>query len=973
ENGCEDVYSNAVTVTVTPDITISAQPVGGSICTGGTFNLSVTASGSPNILYQWQQYDGTNWNDIPGATLPSYSTGVLTTTTMYRVFVYATENGCEDVYSSVATVNVTPDISISAQPVGGSICTGGTFNLNVTASGSPNILYQWEQFDGTNWNAIPGATFPTYNTGALTATTVYRVFVYATENGCEDVYSSEATVEVTPDISISAQPIGGSICTGGNFNLNVIANGSPNILYQWQQFNGTVWNDIPGATLPMYNTGILTSTTQYRVFVYANESGCEDVYSAPATVIVTPDISISAQPVGGAICTGGNFTLTVTASGSPNILYQWEVFDGTNWNAIPGATLPTYNTGVLTATTQYRVFVYANESGCEDVYSAPATVEVTPDISISAQPVGGAICTGGNFTLTVTASGSPNILYQWEIFDGTNWNAIPGATFPAYNSGVLTATTQYRVFVYANESGCEDVYSAPATVEVTPDISISAQPMGGSICIGGNFTLTVTASGSPNILYQWEQFDGTNWNAIPGATLPTYNTGVLTATTQYRVFVYANESGCEDVYSASATVIVTPDISISAQPVGGAICTGGNFTLTVTASGSPNILYQWEIFDGTNWNAIPGATLPTYNTGVLTATTQYRVFVYANESGCEDVYSSIAIVNVSPDLVVTTQPTDVNECVGGTNTMTVTVSGGSGAITYQWQQSANVGGPFANSTGTGANTATYTPDSSTPGTTYYRVLVNAANNGCDQATSNTAVAIISPDLVVTTQPTDVNECVGGTNTMTVTVSGGSGAITYQWQQSANVGGPFANSTGTGANTATYTPDSSVPGTTYYRVLVNAANNGCDQATSNTAVAVISPDLQVTTQPTDVNECVGGTNTMTVTVSGGSGAITYQWQQSANVGGPWANSTGTGANTATYTPDSSVPGTTYYRVLVNAANNGCDQATSNTAVAVISADLVVTTQPTDVNECVGGTNTMTVTVSSGSGSITYQWQ
>ena len=69
------------------------------------------------------------------------------------------------------------------------------------------------------------------------------------------------------------------------------------------------------------------------------------------------------------------------------------------------------------------------------------------------------------------------------------------------------------------------------------------------------------------------------------------------------------------------------------------------------------------------------------------------------------------------------------------------------------------------------------------GTTYYRVLINAANNGCDQAVSNNAIAIITADLVVTTQPTNVNECVGGTNTMTVVVTGGSGTITYQWQQS----------------------------------------------------------------------------------------------------------------------------------------------------------------------------------------------
>jgi hypothetical protein len=134
-------------------------------------------------------------------------------------------------------------------------------------------------------------------------------------------------------------------------------------------------------------------------------------------------------------------------------------------------------------------------------------------------------------------------------------------------------------------------------------------------------------------------------------------------------------------------------------------------------------------------------------------------------------------------------------------------------------------------------------------------------------------------------------------------------------------------------------------------LVNAANSGCDQTVSNTATAVITPDLAVTTQPTNVTECVGGTDQMTVTVSAGSGTISYQWQQSPNGTNSWTNSTGAGATTNTFTPPSTVPGTTYYRVLVNASNSGCDQAISNNAIAVINADLTVTTQPTNVNECV----------------------
>ena len=87
------------------------------------------------------------------------------------------------------------------------------------------------------------------------------------------------------------------------------------IQYQWEILNGSIWESIPGATNPSYNTGVLTLTTQYRVFVSATQNGCEDVYSSIVSVIVTPDISISAQPVGGDICTGGSFDISVVASG----------------------------------------------------------------------------------------------------------------------------------------------------------------------------------------------------------------------------------------------------------------------------------------------------------------------------------------------------------------------------------------------------------------------------------------------------------------------------------------------------------------------------------------------------------------------------------------------------------------------------------------------------------------------------------
>ena len=289
-------------------------------------------------------------------------------------------------------------------------------------------------------------------------------------------------------------------------------------------------------------------------------------------------------------------------------------------------------------------------------------------------------------------------------------------------------------------------------------------------------------------------------------------------------------------------------------------------------------------------------------------------------------------------------------------------------LTACWQSSSDGNEPWANATGTGSTTNTFTPPSTTAGTTYYRVLVNASNSDCQQAVSTVATAIITPDITFTTQPTNVNECIGGTDQMTVTVSGGSGTISFQWQSSTDGNNPWVNATGAGSTTNTFTPPSTVAGTTYYRVLVNASNSDCQQAVSNVATAIIVPDLTGIVQPTDVSECVGGTDQMTVIITGGSGSLTYQWQSSADGNEPWVNATGAGSTTNVFTPPSTTPGVTYYRVLVNASNSGCEEAVSSVATATISPDITITTQPTNVNECIGGLDQMTVAITGGSGTI-----
>ncbi|MBK9983126.1 MAG: hypothetical protein IPP15_12015, partial [Saprospiraceae bacterium] len=784
--------------------------------------------------------------------------------------------------------------------------------------------------------------------------------------------------------------------------MTVVTGGSGVISYQWQSSADGIsgWANATGigATTNTYTpSSAVAGTTYYRVLVNAANNGCDQAVSNNGIAIINPDLVVTTQPSNVNECIGGTNTMTVTITGgSGAITYQWQSSaDGsTGWTNATGlgATTNTYTpSSAVAGTTYYRVLVNAANNGCDQAVSNNGIAVINPDLVVTTQPSDVSECIGGTNTMTVAITGGSGVVsYQWQSSaDGsTGWaNATGlGATTNTYTpSSAVAGTTYYRVLVNAANNGCDQAVSNNGIAVINPDLVVTTQPSDVNECIGGTNTMTVAITGGSGVVsYQWQSSaDGsTSWaNATgPGATTNTYTPSSATAgTTYYRVLVNAANNGCDQAVSNNGIAVITPDLVVTTQPSNVNECIGGTNTMTVAVTGGSGlqaISGNQVLTDLQGWaNATGlGATTNTYTpSSAVAGTTYYRVLVNAANNGCDQAVSNNGIAVINPDLVVTTQPSNVNECIGGTNTMTVAVSGGSGAVTYQWQSSADGSTGWANATGLGATTNTYTPSSAVAGTTYYRVLVNAANNGCDQAVSNNGIAVITPDLVVTTQPSDVNECIGGTNTMNVVVSGGSGTISYQWQSSSDGLSGWVNAIGSGSTTSVFTPPSVVSGTTYYRVLINAANNGCDQAVSNNGIAVIAPDLVVTTQPSNVNECIGGTNTMTVTVSGGSGAISYQWQSSTDGIGGWANATGLGATTNTYTPSSAVAGTTYYRVLVNAANNGCDQAVSNNGIAVINPDLVVTTQPSDVNECIGGTNTMTVAITGGSGVVSYQWQ
>ena len=722
------------------------------------------------------------------------------------------------------------------------------------------------------------------------------------------------------------------------------------------------------------------------------------------TVVQDPAISIVGATT---ICQGGSATLTATPTGgTATCTIQWQSSpSGANtWTAISGANATTYvASGAATGTIDYRATYSCTGIGCDLGTSNVQSVTVNPNLSITSQPVNIDECVGGNLGLSVAVSGAVGtVTYLWEqSATGTGaWSNASTAVTPnnlsTYTPPSTTAgTTYYRVTISASGNGCSSITSNNSTVIIRPDLVITAQPVNIDECVGGNLPIFVTTTGgSGTITYLWEQSTtGTGgWSAASTSAsannLVTYTPPSATAGTMYyRATVSASGNDCQPVTTNNSTVIIRNDLVITAQPVDRDECVGGNLTISVTTTGgSGTITYLWEqSATGTGgWSAASTTAsannLATYTPPSTAAgTTYYRVTISASGNDCQPVTSNNSTVIIRPDLVITAQPVNIDECVGGNLPIFVTTTGGSGLITYLWEQSTTGTGGWsaASTTASPNNLATYTPPSVTAGTMYYRATVSAAGNDCQPVTTNNSTAVIRPDLVITAQPINIDECAGGNLTIAVTTTGGSGLITYLWEQSATGTGGWsaASTTASANNLATYTPPSTTAGTTYYRVTVSAAGNDCQPVTSNNSTVIVRPNLAITVQPVNIDECVGGNLPISITTTGGSGLVTYLWEQSTTGTGGWsaAATTASANNLATYTPPSVTAGTMYYRVTISAGGNGCPPVTSTNSTVVIRPDLVITAQPVDIDECVGGANGLVVTTTGGSGTITYLWE
>ncbi len=189
-NSCTSVTSSGAVLTVNDVPQISLQPSPQAVCEGEPFSFSVAAT--TTVTYQWRK----NTVNIGGATSPILNgTATLGDVGSYDCVL---TNSCGSTTSNAVAMTVNSGPAITTQPVGSTVNSGAPASLNVVATGTAPVSYQWRRNLVNLTNTVPysGADSSTLNISAVTNAEAGSFDVVVTDD-CGSLTSTAVVIDIT--------------------------------------------------------------------------------------------------------------------------------------------------------------------------------------------------------------------------------------------------------------------------------------------------------------------------------------------------------------------------------------------------------------------------------------------------------------------------------------------------------------------------------------------------------------------------------------------------------------------------------------------------------------------------------------------------------------------------------------------------------------------------------------------------------
>jgi Peptidase family M1 domain/Secretion system C-terminal sorting domain len=589
------------------------------------------------------------------------------------------------------------------------------------------------------------------------------------------------------------------------------------------------------------DTKFFQALTNYQTNL-AGKSANADSLKNYFNTILSRDISVFFNDyVGGS----GNAATAVGGKGNP--------INTINWNS------PVANRLVVQVASQIQ-----STSSNVSYYRGPVVLHVKGALASQDTTLSFFDWGAGNLSYAGNGLGAPisgNLLSYDLSFTPTTVLYDDSARTLSTGGTVLVPTLSVGGFSFNNTTAATATCIAPATMSVTLStnaINGFANPITLSVVSGVPTGTNVTFSNNP---------------VTPGSnTTVTLNSANTLPSGTYNINLQGTATGANN-QAATISFVINPGASpaITTQPISQTICEGANVSFTITATTATNFQWQVSTNGGASWINIAGATNASILLPTVTNTLNGNQYRCQASTLCGASNSTGATLTVNTGINITTQPASATICAGQSNTFCVTATGSN--LSYQWQtNSIGCSGPWANITGATISCLTV---NNVLATVYYRCVVSSSSCG-GSITTNCATLTVGSGVIISTQPTDAENCAGTQATFTVAGTSAQ-TINYQWQVSTNNGASFSNISG--ANTASYivTNLTTSASNNHYRCLLTTAS--CTSPTiSNGAILTVKPLPTITLSAAPFTTLLPAQTTIitATTISSNAGSITTNW-------------------------------------------------------------------------------------------------
>lgn len=479
------------------------------------------------------------------------------------------------------------------------------------------------------------------------------------------------------------------------------------------------------------------------------------------------------------------------------------------------------------------------------------------------------------------------------------------------------------------------------------------------------------ANGNGTLTYLWQLStdNGANW-----VNAPTPNNGAsytpnqaLTQTTQYRRLVLDACYTQGKISQGIWTVTVNPELQINLQTPPHAICYDSSAYLSVETQGGNGTYastWQYRINNSPNWADFHASNSLHFTTPIQQNSFATRVKV--NSCGQDTIYSDSVFITVKPKFIQD-NPSDTTICyANATDLMLPPAMGGSGILSYLWEQSAD----STNwEVAEGINNETDYTTSVLTQSMYYRRQAYGSTCG-GNITSKVAKVTVLPKLIQN-RGSDTAICYNTDVFLSLgAASGGSGNISYQWEASTD-SMLWTNAFYSLGNTNPDYQTVALQDSMYFRRKINSTCTN-DLSYSDTLFVKVWKDfMQDTLVGQDICEH-SSTTLISSEAHGGSGNVTYIWQQSTDSISNWMDAEGVNTNPSYTTPI--MHQNMYYRRMATASECGGTIYTNIVKIRVF--DTLVPGEILDGSEgiCFGSAPlTISSTINaSAEGGVQYQW-